>query len=267
MRDFRNAKPMARTLREALAARSHQLSHSESLELIAHILGCKNWQTLSAAIEADPGQAAGPGTAGTPAPAPRLPLIPMRDIVVFPEMTLPLFAGRPKTVRAIERAMTGDRRLFLVTQRRPSDEAPSAEDLFEVGVVAQILQTAPLPDGSMKITVQAELRARLAAVHDGELIEAEFEPMAAPPPDEGAHALARLALNRFAAVAGFDLATPPIAMARLPYLVGQPGAFADLLTPQVATGLDQAQDLLATADPSARLEKLLVLMDEARKAA
>ena len=267
MRDFRNAKAMAKTLRESLAERSFQISHSESLEVISHVLGAKNWQTLSAAIEADPGQATPKEAAVHPASAARLPLLPMRDIVVFPEMTLPLFAGRPKTLRAIERAMTGDRRLFLVTQRRQTADSPLAEDLFGVGVTAQILQTLRLPDGTMKVVVQAEHRARLTAVHDGDLIEAEIESVEAPAPDDAGKALAQQAMERFTAFANFDPATPPMAMMRVPHMAGHPGMFADLITPHIATRLDQVQDLLETADPAERLEKLIVLMGESRKAA
>ncbi len=268
MRDFRNAKAMAKTLRESLAGRSFQISHSESLELIAHVLGSKNWQTLSAVIEAEGRQPAGAASLAPPSAASRLPVIPMRDIVVFPEMTLPLFAGRPKTLRAIERAMTGDKRLFLVTQRRTADDAPGAEDLHDVGVVAQVLQTLRLPDGTMKVVVQAERRARLLNLDDGELMEAETEPVEVPAADEVSLALARRTLERFAAYAGFDTATPPIAMTRVPYMAPYPGAFADLVAPHVAAQLEQAQDLLATADPAARLEKLLALMSEGgRKAA
>ena len=268
MRDFRNAKAMAKTLRESLAGRSFQISHSESLELIAHVLGSKNWQTLSAAIEAEPGQAPGAAPLAAPSPPSRLPVIPMRDIVVFPEMTLPLFAGRPKTLRAIERAMTGDTRLFLITQRRQTDDAPTAEGLHEVGVVAQILQTLRLPDGTMKVIVQAERRARLVTLEDGELMEAEVEAIEAPVPDEASLALARQTLERFAAFASFDAATPPIAMTRVPYMAPYPSVFADLVAPHVSTQLERAQDLLATADPASRLEKLMALMAEGgRKAA
>src|SRR5215469_16398459 len=118
MRDFRNAKAMAKTLREVLAERSLQISHSESLEAIAQILGARNWQTLSAAIEAEPGgQEKSKPVASAPAARTSLPLIPMRDFVVFPEMAVPLFAGRRKTLTAIEAAMAADQRLFLVTQR------------------------------------------------------------------------------------------------------------------------------------------------------
>lgn len=267
MRDFRNAKAMAKTLRESLAERSFQISHSDSLELIAHTLGCKNWQTLSAAIEADVSHpAASPAAPSAPAAA-LAPVIPMRDLVLLPEMTVPLFAGRPKTLRAIERAMAGDRRLFVVTQRSGDTEAPTEADLFDVGVIAQILQIQRLPDGSMKVLVQAERRARLVRLVDGELLEAELETLPAPPTDEAGQATAREALERFVGFAHIDPAAPPLAMARIPYMASHPGAFADLITPHVATRLDQAQDLLATTDPAERLQKLMALMGEARKAA
>jgi ATP-dependent Lon protease len=267
MRDFRNAKTMAKTLREDLAGRSFQVSHSESLELISHVLGAKNWQTLSAAIEADASQP-GASPAAPPKAAPDLmPVIPMRDLVVLPEMTVPLFAGRAKTLRAIERAMTGDRRLFIVTQRRGGDDNPIAEDLYAVGVIALILQTQRLPDGSMKVLVQAERRARLVRLEDGELLQAEIEAFEATPPNETGQALAKQTLERFVGFAGIDPAAPPIAMARVPYMAAYPAVFADLITPHVATRLDQAQELLETADPAERLEKLMALMSEGRKAA
>ena len=268
MRDFRNAKSMAKSLTEALAERSLQISHSESLELIARILGCRNWQTLSAAIEAGGGR---PVPAALPAAEAfaggLLPLVPMRDVVVFPEMTIPIFAGRPKTLRAVEHAMTGDRRLFLVTQRRDTAEAPAADDLFEVGVIALILQVRRLPDGSMKLTVQGERRARLARLKDGDLLEAEVEAIEPGPSTEAAQALAREALVRFGQFANFDPSSPPIAMARIGVMAAHPGLLADLMTPQVATRLDQAQDLLETVEPEARLHRLISLMSEARKAA
>ena len=268
MRDFRNAKAMAKTLRESLAERAFQISHSESLELIAHTLGCKNWQTLSAAIDVDASQpAASPAPPAGPAPAVLAPVIPMRDMVLLPEMTIPLFAGRPKTLRAIERAMAGDRRLFIVTQRSGDTNAPTQADLFEIGVVAQILQIQKLPDGNMKVLVQAERRARLVRLVDGELLEAELETLDAPAADEAGQAMARETLERFVGFAHIDPAAPPLAMARIPYMASHPGAFADLITPHVATRIDQAQDLLATADPAARLEKLMALMSEGRKAA
>ncbi len=269
MRDFRNAKSMAKTLREDLAGRSFPVSHSDSLEMVAHLLGAKNWQTLSATIEMDAARPSDPSPRGDMAlRAPALmPVIPMRDLVLFPEMTIPVFAGRPKTLRAIERAMADDRRLLVVTQRSGETDAPAQDDLFEIGVVAQILQTHRLPDGTMKVMIQAERRARLVRLVDGELLEAEIEPVDTPPADERGQALAREAFERFVGFAKVDPAAPPIAIARLPSMLGHPGAFADLVTPHVASRLDQAQDLLATADPAQRLQKLMALMGQGRKAA
>ena len=264
MRDFRNAKVMAKTLRETLAERLFKISHSESLELIAHVLGCKNWQTLAAAIEARPPDLTGTELART---AILLPVVPVRDIVVLPDMTLPLLVGRAKTLRAIERAMVGDRRLFLVAQKREADEAPTAADLYEIGVVAVILQSIRLPDGTMKVMVQAERRARLRHFIDGELLEGEIEAITTPSSDGTGQGLAREALRRFAHFANHDPAAPPLAMALLPHRVEDPATFADMLTPLVATRLDQAQALLETADPVERLKTLIALMGQEQKVA
>jgi ATP-dependent Lon protease len=304
MRDFHNAKDMAKTLREVLSERSLEISHSESLELIARILGSKNWQTLAAAIEA-----ADPASAGEERPSPqtgrhapatktqgafeqqeklgalrrvlrtpeapqprqtlRMPLLPIRDIVVLPGMTLPLFTGRPKSVRAVERAWAGDKRLFLIAQKRPGDDAPTAADLHGVGVIASIVQSLRLenPPETMKVLVQAGRRARLVRVSDGEMLEAEIETYETPTPDETIQTLAREALERFWRFANVDPAAPPLGLVHLRVLVEQPGALADAIGPLVATRLDQAQTLLDAADPAERLKRLMALMDPERKAA
>ena len=266
MRDFRNAKAMAKSLRAALAARSLQVTHSESLELIAQALGEKNWQTLSAAIESAEG-----GVQKTSSPAPQaaksaLPLIPMRDFVVFPEMAVPLFAGRRRTLAAIESAMAGDRRLFLVTQRRREVDSPSAQDLFDVGVQAVILQSVTLADRTMKLVVQGERRARLVKFTKGEFLEAEVETLHAPA-NELDKALAQEALERFSRFANFDLASPPIALAPFAAMTAYPAILADLMSPHVAIGVGQAQALLEIVEPAARLTRLLDLMAAAKKAA
>lgn len=261
MRDFRNAKAMAKTLRDQLAGRSFDITHSDSLELVAQILGARNWQTLAAAIAADGAGEAAPDPA---APATLLPLIAMRDVVVFPDMTLPLFIGRARTLRAVERAMAGDRRVFLATQRGETVDTPAATDLFGVGVVAQILEARRLPDGTMKLVVRAEQRARLGRLVEGDLLEAEVEVLDTPAGAPADTALARETFERFGRFANFDPATPPIAMARLRHLDGHPGVLADMITPHVATRLDQAQALLETVAPAARLRRLIDLMDEAR---
>jgi len=130
MRDFRDAKAMAQTLREALKTKSVSLTHSESLELVATILGFRDWNVLSATIQSEVQPGANPGST-IPATVRRaaenqLPIVPLRDIVVFPQLNVPLYAGRAKTIHAVERAMAKDRRILVVTQRRPGDDDPPA---------------------------------------------------------------------------------------------------------------------------------------------
>lgn len=261
MRDFRNAKTMAKTLRDQLAGRSHDISHSESLELIAQVLGARNWQTLAAAIEAS-------GEPATATASVLLPLIPIRDLVVFPTMTLPLFVGRARTLRAVERAMAGDRQVFLVAQRGEAADTPAAGDLFEVGVVATILEVQRHESGSLKLVVRAGQRARLERLAEGDLLEAEVRRLeagdAGADPAIDAAALAHETLQRFSRFANFDLADPPIALGQLCRMAAYPGPLADAIAPHVATRLDQTQALLETLSPAARLQRLMALMDEAR---
>src|SRR5258707_15606889 len=113
MRDFRDAKAMAHTLREALKTKSVSLTHSESLELVAKILGFHDWNVLSATIRSEAQPAANPGSTIPAtvrlAAGHQLPTLPLRDIVAFPHLNAPLFAGRAKAISAVERAMAEDR--------------------------------------------------------------------------------------------------------------------------------------------------------------
>src|SRR4051794_29117645 len=146
MRDFRDAKAMAQTLREALNAKSVSLPHSESQELIAKILGFRDWNVLSARIQASQPTATESGTSAPAAILPTIssgagiPIFPMRDLVLFPQMITPIFVGRDKTRRAVECAMAGDRRVLVVAQRRGSDNDPNTlESLYPVGVTASVI--------------------------------------------------------------------------------------------------------------------------------
>jgi ATP-dependent Lon protease len=93
----------------------------------------------------------------TPLPSTELdlPLLPLRDVVVFPHMVIPLFVGRAKSIKALELAMEGDRRIMLVAQKTASKDEPAAEDMFDVGCVSTILQMLKLPDGTVKVLVEA----------------------------------------------------------------------------------------------------------------
>ncbi len=99
-----------------------------------------------------------------------LPLLPLRDVVVFPHMVIPLFVGRPKSIKALEAAMEAGRQIMLVAQKAAGKDEPKPEDMFDVGCVSSILQMLKLPDGTVKVLVEGVQRANTQAIHD----EAEF---------------------------------------------------------------------------------------------
>src|SRR6188472_3575762 len=103
-----------------------------------------------------------------PATAIDLPLLPLRDVVVFPHMVIPLFVGRPKSIKALEAAMEAERRIMLVAQKAAAKDEPSVSDMFEVGCVSTILQMLKLPDGTVKVLVEGQQRAKVNRIDDGE---------------------------------------------------------------------------------------------------
>lgn len=149
---------LAVRLSGALKEKSVSLTHSESLELIAKVLGLADRNTLSARIDASP--KAGPAVTLTV----RKPVVPMRDLVLFPDMTTPIYAARPKSLAAIEQAMAADKELLFVAQRRAADDDPGSGDLYAIGVVARPLDIAKMPDGSIKMLVQGLRRARVTRI-------------------------------------------------------------------------------------------------------
>jgi ATP-dependent Lon protease len=261
MRDFRDAKAMAQTLREALKSRSVDLSHSESLELTARMLGLRNWNVLAAKIqEAEEGRASPPAPAAGPPEG--LPVIPLRDIVLFPGMTIPLFVGRAKSVRAVERAMLGDKRLLLVVQKQPKDDDPGPDALGAVGTIARVLDVMQLPDGNAKLVVSGEARARITRMTMGELLRADHEPFGEEPSGEEGEAVVQEVLAAY----HVDMQELPQALLAL-RRIKAPGLLADVLIPHLAAGLDRAQDILETADPVERLRKVLAILQAGKKAA
>ncbi len=263
MRDYRDAKAMAQTLRQAFKERSVSLTHSESLELIAKVLGHADWNTLSARIDASP------KAAPSVLPTVRKPVLAMRDLVLFPDMTTPVYAGRLKSLAAIEQAMAADRELLFVTQRRAADDDPGPGDLYALGVVARPLDVFKMPDGSIKMLVQGLRRARVTSFDTeggclvAELAAVEREGAAR----EEATTVSRELLRRFAAHANIDLASPPQALAILPHLQ-DPGRVADMIAQYLSPlTIEQRQQLLETTDVVQRMQTILALMAPDRKAA
>src|SRR3954468_7069900 len=127
------------------------------------------------------------------------PVLPLRDIVVFPQMIVPLFVGRDKSVAALESAMTADKNIFLVSQLAPAEDDPDRDALYDMGVVASVLQMLKLPDGTVRVLVEGQQRASLVGMRpEGTYLVAEVEPVEAEEP-EGAEieALMRSVVEQF----------------------------------------------------------------------
>jgi ATP-dependent Lon protease len=157
MRDFRDAKSMAQTLRDTLTAKTVAISHSESLELVSKMLGVADWNTLSALLHADRREIASPAAkplSGTLS----YPAIPLRDLVPFPTVIFPLFIGRAKTMQALDHAFERQREVVLVVQRESTLDEPGFDDLYEIGVLARLLELERLSDGTLKVLAHAHRR-------------------------------------------------------------------------------------------------------------
>src|SRR6185436_3073070 len=140
-----------------------------------------------------------------------LPLLPLRDVVVFPHMVIPLFVGRPKSIKALDVAMDTGKHILLVAQKQAAKDDPGAEDLYDIGSIATVLQMLKLPDGTVKVLVEGTQRARIAGVTDhGEYLSAEA---VAQPPESGpgheVEAMRRALLAQFDQYVKLNKKIPP----------------------------------------------------------
>jgi ATP-dependent Lon protease len=274
MRDFRDAKAMAQSLRHALNAKSVSLTHGECLELVAKTLGFPDWNILAARIQSDQPIVT---ESGTSVPATVLPSIPtgagvpiiaMRDLVMFPQMVAPIFIGRDKTRRAVERAMASDGRVLMVTQRRAADDDPTLDALYTMGVTASVINRQTLTDGTLKIFFSGLERAVIVRVVEDELLTAEVGPFEETRGQAAeAEALSRAVLDAYLAYANVaSLPRGPQAFFRMP-TTGNPGMLADSVAQLLPLGIDKKQQVLETSDVVTRLEMILDLMKAGRPAA
>jgi ATP-dependent Lon protease len=271
MRDFRDAKAMAQTLRETLKTKSVYLTHSESLELVAKTLGLPDWNFLAARIQASRPVSGPPLTVGSSMSAPTgMPIVPLRDLVLFPQMVVPLFVGREKTKRVIEHAMATDRRFLVLTQRRAGDDDPALDALYSVGVIAGVINCVTLPDGTLKLVVSGLERTAVVRPVEEEFLAAEI---ASVEESRGQTAeavvLSRAVLDAYRIYAKVDYSVLPQdlqARLRLPD-AGDPSRLADSVAPLLSAGIDQRQQLLETGDVIKRLEMILELMKTSQRAA
>lgn len=191
-----------------------------------------------------------------------LPVLPLRDIVVFPQMIVPLFVGRDKSVKALEAVMHGDKTVFLLSQKNPGDEDPGADELYDIGTVATVLQLLKLPDGTVKVLVEGQSRARLVTLDAREeYLSAEIEAIEDVVGDATQiEALVRSAAKQFEGYVKLNKKTAP----EIAVQIGQiddAGRFADTVAANLNLKIADKQSILGEADVARRLELVFGFME------
>ncbi|NBB14950.1 endopeptidase La [Caulobacter sp. SLTY] len=191
-----------------------------------------------------------------------LPVLPLRDIVVFPHMVVPLFVGREKSVRALEEVMRGDKTILLATQKNSADDDPAPEAIYDVGVVATVLQLLKLPDGTVKVLVEGKLRAAVTRfIGSEDYYEAEAAILDEDDGEEHeAEALSRAVAEQFEAYVKLNKKIPPEALASIPHIT-EPGKLADSIAAHLSVKIGDKQQLLELFNVVKRLEKVFSLME------
>ncbi|KEZ78396.1 endopeptidase La [Salinisphaera hydrothermalis] len=191
-----------------------------------------------------------------------VPVLPLRDVVVFPHMAIPLFVGREKSITALEAAMAEDKKILLVAQKAADIDDPGADDIYEVGTLASILQLLKLPDGTVKVLVEGGNRARLSDLHeaDGTLV-ANHEAID-DSEEESAEmdALMRSAVSTFESYTKLNKKVPAELLPSLSSM-DSAGRLADTIAAHLNLKLDERQDVLEIADPQQRLEHVVAKTD------
>ena len=197
-----------------------------------------------------------PGTIDT------YPVLPLRDIVVFPHMIVPLFVGREKSIRALEEVMKADKFILLATQVNATDDDPATDAIFTTGTLASVLQLLKLPDGTVKVLVEGSRRARVGKyVRTEEFYEADAEVLADEPLDKvEVEALARSVVSEFENYVKLNKKISPEVVAAVGQ-ISDHTKLADTVASHLAVKISDKQGILETASVTARLEKCLGLME------
>ena len=195
-----------------------------------------------------------------------LPMLPLRDVVVFPHMVIPLFVGRPKSIKALESAMSSDRRIMLVAQKTAAKDEPDAGDMFEVGCVSTILQMLKLPDGTVKVLVEGQQRASVQSITDGEAhFVANVLPVD-PQAEQGQadaseiEALRRAVMQQFDQYVKLNKKIPPEILTSISS-IDDPGRLADTIAAHLPLKLENKQAVLDLALIKDRLENLFAQLE------
>jgi len=191
-----------------------------------------------------------------------LPLLPLRDVVVFPHMVIPLFVGRPKSIKALETAMEGGKHILLLAQKSAAKDEPGFEDLYEVGAIASILQMLKLPDGTVKVLVEGNQRVRVDGFVDAEShFLGRATPLEENPGDDAEiEAMRRALLAQFDNYVKLNKKIPPEILASLAG-IDDAGRLADTIAAHLPLKLEQKQAILEMAELKARLDHLMGFME------
>ena len=191
-----------------------------------------------------------------------LPLLPLRDVVVFPHMVIPLFVGRPRSIKALELAMESGKGIMLVAQKSAGKDEPSIEDLYEVGCAASILQMLKLPDGTVKVLVEGVQRARINQVtdHETHFMGSVVACSVPESPGSEAEALRRAVVAQFEQYVKLNKKIPQEILTSLSG-VEEAGRLADTIAAHLPLKLEQKQQLLEVVPTPERLEQLLSLLE------
>ena len=191
-----------------------------------------------------------------------LPLLPLRDVVVFPHMVIPLFVGRPKSIKALEAAMEAGKSIMLVAQKNAAKDEPEAEDIYEIGCVANILQMLKLPDGTVKVLVEGAQRARIERIVDGPAhFTADVLPIV---PDHQStaesEALRRAIVTQFDQYVKLNKKIPAEILTSIAG-IDEAGRLADTIAAHLPLKLEQKQKVLEMFGINERLEHLLAQLE------
>ncbi len=191
-----------------------------------------------------------------------LPVLPLRDIVVFPHMIVPLFVGRDRSVRALEEVMNKDKQILLVAQKDASQDEPTIEDIYRAGSLGNVLQLLKLPDGTVKVLVEGVTRVRLTNVEDnGEYFQATpdsfIEREGAP---QELEALVRAVVTEFEEYVKLNKKIPPEVLVSLA-AIDEPARLADTIASHLSLKVTEKQELLEMDLVDDRLERLYQLME------
>jgi ATP-dependent Lon protease len=191
-----------------------------------------------------------------------LPMLPLRDVVVFPHMVIPLFVGRPKSIKALDSAMESGKSIMLVAQKNAAKDEPAADDIYQIGCVANILQMLKLPDGTVKVLVEGAQRARIHRIDDLQShFTCELTPIA-PEPSSGAEleALRRAIVGQFDQYVKLNKKIPAEILTSIAG-IDEAGRLADTIAAHLPLKLEQKQKILEMFGLAERLEHLLAQLE------